>query len=297
MAVKRGGLGRNLSALLSAPLEPASSNMQDFIRVPLSQLERGPYQPRTVIEDAALQELSQSIQQQGLLQPIVVRRKQQDPERYEIIAGERRWRACQLAGLKEVPICIQTVDDKTAMAMALVENLQRENLSILDQANAMQQLAEAAQLTHQALADLLGKSRTAVSNILRLLQLSAPVLQLLADGQLEMGHARALLSLSAAEQAQAANMIVDKHLSAREAENLVTRMKEAPENTPSRAPLSSALEDCIHILKQHLHTKVRIQSKGKRGTLLIHYQDERHLQHLVDQFSRVPHPVPEVEEA
>ena len=196
MTVKRSGLGRNLSALLSqsgSTLLQQEKPQSEHLKLAVDCLQPGKYQPRGEMEEAPLNELAESIKKQGLLQPLIVRELTNGC--YEIIAGERRWRASQIAGLTEVPVILKQVDDETAMAMALVENLQREDLNAMDQARAMHRLTTEFALTHQQVADLLCKSRTAVSNFLRLLSLAPSVKKLLEHGDLDMGHARALLML------------------------------------------------------------------------------------------------------
>jgi ParB family transcriptional regulator, chromosome partitioning protein len=281
---KRGGLGRNLSVLLSQSSpelekEEVSSRLTD---IPLDSLQPGKYQPRGEIEDVALDELAESIKKQGLLQPLVVREISAD--RYEIIAGERRWRACRRAGIGGVPVIIKQVDDETAMAMALVENLQREDLNAMDQARAMHRLTSEFDLTHKQVAELLSKSRTAVSNYLRLLQLSDDVKRMLEYGDIEMGHARSLLMLSAEQQSQVAQLIVAKSLSVRETEALVARVKSGAalkEVKSEKSILSSDFVEQLQYLEQQLMTKVKLKpGKNGKGTLVIHYEDENRLQAL-----------------
>lgn len=288
MSVKRGGLGRNLSALLgSAPTsvvsqQPAVVDGSHVLAINL--LEPGQYQPRTVMDEENLAELSSSIKQQGLLQPIVVRPIAE--ERYEIIAGERRWRACLLAELTEIPVIIRKVDDETAMAMALVENLQREDLNPIDQARAMQRLHDEFGLTHQQIADILAKSRTAVSNYLRLMALAKDVVAMVENGDLDMGHARALLALETEQQRQAAALIVAKNLSVRETERLVNRIKEgkAPQeaSNPREVPLQT--QEQLHSLAAHLQAKVRLKpGKNGKGTIIIHYDNLHNLENVINQ--------------
>ncbi|TAL63031.1 MAG: ParB/RepB/Spo0J family partition protein, partial [Legionella sp.] len=204
MATKRSGLGRNLSALLSqsSTMVLDERPVTNPLKLAVGCLQPGKYQPRGEMEEAPLMELADSIKKQGLLQPLLVR--ELDDGRYEIIAGERRWRASQMAGLTEVPVIVKQVDDETAMAMALVENLQREDLNAMDQARAMYRLTNEFSLTHQQVAELLCKSRTAVSNFLRLMSLSTVVKKMLEHGDLDMGHARALLTLDELQQNQVA---------------------------------------------------------------------------------------------
>ncbi|WP_131782035.1 ParB/RepB/Spo0J family partition protein [Legionella gresilensis] len=290
MSSKRGGLGRNLSALLSTPAPNLISNTSTheiIVKLALDRLQPGKYQPRSAIDDLTLHELASSIKQQGLLQPILARSLVNGA--YEIIAGERRWRACQLAGLTEVPVIIKQVDDETAIAMALVENLQRENLSPLDQARAMARLIEEFGLTHQQIADLLSKSRAAVSNFLRLLTLSPEVTKLLDNGDLDMGHARALLILDEEKQVQVANIIIAKNLSVRETEQLVNRLKEEADKLPQpnsreSLPQFSLIYSHLEKLKEHLNTQINVKhSKAGKGSLVIHYNSLQELETVIEQ--------------
>lgn len=289
MAVKRGGLGRNLSVLLgqtaSTPVaadQPAVLSSPNPLQLPLSALQPGKYQPRTDFDESALTELAHSIKQQGLLQPLIVRAT--SDKHYEIIAGERRWRACQLAGLQEVPVIIRQVDDETAMAIALIENLQREDLNAMDQARAMHRLTHEFALTHQQVADLLSKSRTAVSNFLRLLTLSEDVKRLLEYGDIDMGHARALLMLDEEQQTQAANVVISRHLSVRETEQLVKRMKEGKISPEPAKELHPAVNTQLQHLAQHLNTKVKVkQGKSGKGSLVIHFDSLKRLEIFIQQ--------------
>ncbi|KTC80790.1 ParB/RepB/Spo0J family partition protein [Legionella cherrii] len=288
MTVKRSSLGRNLSALLSQSngillneKPPAES-----LKLSIDCLQPGKYQPRGEMEEAPLMELAQSIKKQGLLQPLLVR--ELSSGRYEIIAGERRWRASQLAGLTEVPVILKQVDDETAMAMALVENLQREDLNAMDQARAMHRLTNEFSLTHQQVADLLCKSRTAVSNYLRLLALSTGVKKLLEHGDLDMGHARALLMLDEEQQNQVAQLIVAKNLSVRETEKLVERIKSGKikDQQPDLGH-SHTYHEQLNNLSQHLQTSIKLKpGKAGKGSLVIHYDNEHFLQMIIDQLGR-----------
>lgn len=288
MVVKRGGLGRNLSALLSQASSTAlldnSSDPQPVTHRTLAvgMLQPGKYQPRRDIEDSSLQELAKSIKQHGLLQPLVVR--EIHPEQYEIIAGERRWRACQIADILQIPVIVRQVDDETAMAMALIENLQREDLNVIDQAFAMQRLVNEFDLTHQQIADLLSKSRTNVSNYLRLLNLNSDVRCLLERGDLDMGHARCLLVLDHEQQTAIAQQIVNKNLSVRETEALVARVK-AGTDVRSKAKADTALlfKKQILSLSKQLQTNVTLRP-GKKGcgSLVIHYDGEQNLEQLIE---------------
>ena len=223
MITKMRGLGRGLDALLAGD-ESAKKEVQRSL--PVTALQPGKYQPRTQMDKASLDELAASIRAQGLMQPILVRPVAQD--RYEIIAGERRWRAAQLAGLTEVPTLIRDIPDEHALAMALIENIQRENLNPLEEALGLQRLVDEFSLTHQQAADAVGRSRPAASNLLRLLQLAQPVQDMLMAGDIDMGHARALLPLASGLQVALAQRIAQKGLSVREAERLVQREMSPP---------------------------------------------------------------------
>ncbi|KGP64041.1 chromosome partitioning protein ParB [Legionella norrlandica] len=284
MTVKRSSLGRNLSALLSQSggtfLNEQSKSEQ--LRLAVTCLQPGKYQPRGGMEETPLNELAQSIKQQGVLQPLLVR--ELESGRYEIIAGERRWRASQLAGLTEVPVILKQVDDETAMAMALVENLQREDLNAMDQARAMHRLTTEFALTHQQVADLLCKSRTAVSNFLRLLSLSNPVKKLLENGDIDMGHARALLTLDEDQQNQVSQLIVAKNLSVRETEQLVERIKAGKPEPMHHKEHNPLFREQLNSLAKHLQTKVKLkQGKTGKGTLVIHYDSDHNLQKIITQ--------------
>jgi len=284
MTVKRGGLGRNLSALLSQSSSVLLTDKPpvDGLKLDVGCLQPGKYQPRGEMEEAPLLELAESIKKQGLLQPLLVR--ELDSGRYEIIAGERRWRASQIAGLTEIPVIVKQVDDETAMAMALVENLQREDLNAMDQARAMHRLTTEFALTHQQVADLLCKSRAAVSNFLRLLALSSAVKKLLEHGDLDMGHARALLVLDEEQQNQVAQIIIAKNLSVRETEKLVERVKMGLLEETVKPEPELPYKEQISTLAQHLRTKINIkQGKAGKGSLVIHFESASNLQTIIDQ--------------
>lgn len=284
MTVKRSGLGRNLSVLLS---QGDKSLIPELVtereKLPITNLQPGKYQPRKDIDDESLKELAGSIKNQGLLQPIVVRKI--NDSKYEIIAGERRWRACQLLAWAEIPAIIKQVDDETAMAMALVENLQREDLNPMDQARAMQRLTHEFGLTHQQVAELLAKSRAAVSNYLRLLNLMPDVRNLLENGDLDMGHARALLQLTDEKQTQVANLVVARNLSVRETEALVRRVSAGAlldANKPTVEEISPLYKEKIHQLAKKLQTQVKLKpGKNGKGSLVIHYQDQAILERMI----------------
>lgn len=285
MTVKRSSLGRNLSALLSqsGPAALLQEKPQtEHLKLAVNCLQPGKYQPRGEMEEAPLNELAESIKKQGLLQPLIVR--ELSAGLYEIIAGERRWRASQIAGLTEIPVILKQVDDETAMAMALVENLQREDLNAMDQARAMHRLTTEFALTHQQVADLLCKSRTAVSNFLRLLSLSIPVKKLLEHGDIDMGHARALLMLDEEQQSQVAQLIIAKNLSVRETEKLVERVKAGPIEEKAAEEPAPQYKEKLSSLAQHLQTQVKLKpGKSGKGSLVIHYDNANSLQKIIEQ--------------
>lgn len=229
MATKKTkGLGRGLDALLGADasaLEKMGQPGRDEepSSLPVSRLQAGKYQPRTRMDEGALAELAESIRSQGIMQPILVRPLEGKQDRYEIIAGERRFRAAQIAGLKEVPVLVKKVPDENAAVMALIENIQREDLNPLEEAQGVRRLLNEFGLTHEQAAMAISRSRSATSNLLRLLNLAQPVQTMLLAGDIDMGHARALLAVDAAMQIQLANQIIAKRLSVREAEKLVTK--------------------------------------------------------------------------
>ncbi len=223
--MKKKGLGRGLEALLGSPAEIVETAKQEGAPtvLKLEQMQAGKYQPRTRMDEGALQELAASIRAQGLMQPILVRKIESDgpQQKYEIIAGERRFRASRIAGLTEVPVLVKDVPDESAAAMALIENIQREDLNPLEEAQGIARLTREFQFTHEQAAESVGRSRSAVSNLLRLLNLVQPVQTMLMAGDLDMGHARALLAVDGASQITLANQIVNKRLSVRETEKLV----------------------------------------------------------------------------
>jgi ParB family chromosome partitioning protein len=278
MVAKKRGLGRGLDALLgdsatvSEQVAASSSDHGELKQLPVDLIQRGKYQPRVDMHTESLQDLADSIRVQGVVQPIVVRPVGQN--RYEIIAGERRWRASQLAGLHEIPSLIKDVSDQAAIAMALIENIQRENLNPLEEANALQRLIDEFDMTHQQAAEAVGRSRAAVSNILRLRELTDDVKRLLENNQLEMGHARALLGLSGAEQAKAAQEVVRKGLSVRETETLV-RKHLAGDSGKKKSAQSAQDPDVRRLqddLSERLGARVAVQyNKQGKGKLVIQY--------------------------
>jgi ParB family chromosome partitioning protein len=279
-AAKRRGLGRGLDALLG-DMNPDAESAEAAVAgegakldtLPVDLIQRGKYQPRRDFNAESLQELADSIAAQGVVQPIVVRPISED--RYEIIAGERRWRAAQQAGLDEIPVVVRDVPDQTAMAMALIENIQREDLNPLEEANALHRLLTEFELTHQEIARAVGKSRTTVTNLLRLLDLNEDVKGYVDERKLEMGHARALLGLKGPEQSSAARQVVSRGLSVRETEKLVRRLQggEVEPRAASKTPeVSTDVRRLQDDLSGKLGAKVLLQQgKGGKGKLVIAY--------------------------
>ncbi len=272
MAVKKRGLGRGLDALLG-PLNVSGGGptSEEILRLlPVEHIMRSRYQPRLNIRQERLQELADSIRSQGLVQPIVVRAAVAG--RYELIAGERRWRAAQLAGLPEVPALVREVSDQVAMAMALIENIQREDLNPLEEAQALKRLIEEFTMTHQQAAETIGRSRAAVTNLLRLLELGEEVRQLVQDEQLEMGHARALLPLPPALQQELARQVVRRGLSVRETEAWVKRLQNSPDAAAAGRAPDPDVRRLQEDLSTRLGTRVLVQhSTSGKGRLVIHY--------------------------
>jgi len=274
--VKKRGLNRGLEALLQGAgsldmdltqsVPAAKDGLQDL---PIEWIQRGVYQPRKDIDPETLEELAASIRVHGIMQPIVVRSIGID--RYEIIAGERRWRAAQLAQLDSIPALIKEVGDEAAIAMALIENIQREDLNAIEEATALNRLQQEFELTQQEVADAVGKSRSAIANLLRLLQLSEPVRLMLERGDLEMGHARCLLTLEATLQHQIAREVVAKGLSVRQTEELVRRAQLAPKQVVQKVP-DADLNQLQNRLSDALGTAVTIRQSAKgKGKLTINY--------------------------
>lgn len=257
---KLKGLGRGLDALLGGE-DSAAPPQGDLRMMSVTQLAPGKYQPRSQMDSESLQELADSIRAQGLMQPILVR---EVAEGYEIIAGERRWRAAQLAGLNEIPVLVREVGDSAVAAMALIENIQREDLNAIDEAHGLQRLIQEFGMTHDAVAQSVGKSRAAVSNLLRLLNLSRPVQDMLVAGLIEMGHARALLPLHAGVQRELAHEIETRGLSVREVERRVARLKEAP-SAPSKQAASRDTLRLEEALADALGMTAHVQTNSKGG--------------------------------
>jgi ParB family chromosome partitioning protein len=268
--IRPKGLGRGLDALLSPADEASTKDSLQMLAI--DRLKPGKYQPRTKMDDASLDELAASIREQGIMQPILVRPV--DGARFEIIAGERRWRAAQRAGLSEVPALVKTVPDQAALALALIENIQREDLNPLEEAQGLQRLIDEFGLTHDAAAKAVGRSRSAVTNLLRLRELAKPVQDYLLGGKLDMGHARALLGLAAGQQTAAASRIVAQGLSVRETERLVHALAHPRAGKPKRAARAADpdLARLTEELAEALGAKVAIEpKKGGAGRVVISY--------------------------
>ena len=278
--MKVKGLGRGLDALLAANQE--SAKVEEPLRnLAVSLLQPGKYQPRTRMDKESLAELAESVKSQGIIQPILVRAV--PGGRYEIIAGERRWRAAQLAGLPEVPVLIREVPDEAALAMSLIENIQRENLNPLEEAQGIQRLIKEFGMTHQAASQALGSSRSAVSNLLRLLNLPLPVQELLMQGKIDMGHSRALLSLPPAKQIETAHLVAHQQLSVRETERLVHRIERpAVKKQPRQDRDLLRLQENI---SAKLGAQVTIKSgKNGKGSIVIHYHSLEQLDGILSRW-------------
>lgn len=277
---KKKGLGRGLGALLDAQTTQETTR-QDSL--PVTHLQPGKYQPRTRMDQESLNELAASIKAQGIMQPILVRPVSED--RYEIIAGERRWRAAQLAGVSEVPVLVREIPDEATLAMSLIENIQRENLNPLEEAAGIQRLVDEFGLSHQQAADAVGRSRPAASNLLRLLHLAKPVQECLFSGELDMGHARALLPLPKIEQARLAALVVHKRLSVRETEKLVQRELHPPAEREA-THTGKADRDLLSLqetLADTLGASVKLVTRKKgAGRLIIDFNSHDQLEGLLE---------------
>ena len=277
---KPRGLGRGLDALLLGDGSAALAE-ESLQNIAIAKLQPGKYQPRTNMDQVALAELAESIKAQGVMQPILVRPI--DTDRYEIIAGERRWRAAQLAGLSEVPVLIRKVPDESALAMSLIENIQRENLNPLEEALGIQRLINEFGMTHQTAGEALGNSRSTISNLLRLLNLSAPVQELMMQGKIDMGHGRALLPLAPGQQIKIANAIVQKQLSVRETERLVNQIEH-----PVAKKIKKPDRDLLRLqedVSERLGAQVAIKpKKNGQGNIVIHYTSLDQLDDILSKF-------------
>ncbi|MEB3766658.1 ParB/RepB/Spo0J family partition protein [Acinetobacter sp. MD2] len=279
MTVKKRGLakGRGLDALLGSiqkeklKIEEQAHDQGQLKNLDVNLLQRGVYQPRRFIHEEDLQELASSIKKHGVMQPIVVRPIDDEQHPYEIIAGERRWRAAQLAGLTEIPAIVRQLNDQVAIALALIENIQRQDLNPIDQALALQRFHEEFGLSHQEIADTVGKARATISNLLRLLSLVDSVKDLMQQGLLDMGHARAILTLKPKDQEKIAQIVIEKALSVRQTEQLVREFNE-PKTEKAKAIASPDLEQLTQRLSERFSANVKIDhNKQGKGKLVIHY--------------------------
>jgi len=287
MALKKRGLGRGLDALLgtqsksvapqseentasSISSSAESEQHEDLKKLPIELIQAGKYQPRLDMRPEALEDLAASIKAQGLMQPIIVRPISSN--KYEIIAGERRWRASQMAGLDSIPVIVKDVPDDTAIAMALIENIQREDLNPIEEATALKRLQDEFELTQQEVADAVGKSRTTVTNLIRLMSLNPDVRISLEHGDLEMGHARALLALSGENQTKAAKTVIGKGMSVRQTEALVRRLQKHPESKAEHKSVDPDIRQLQDSLSEKLGAEVLIQHTAKgKGKVILKY--------------------------
>lgn len=291
MAVKKRGLakGRGLDALLGSiqkeklKIEEQSQDQGQLKNIDVQLLKRGTYQPRRVIREEDLKDLSASIKKHGVMQPIVIRPVANDEAHpYEIIAGERRWRAAQLAGLTQIPAIVRSLNDQVAIALALIENIQRQDLNPIDQALALQRFNEEFGLSHQEIADTVGKARTTISNLLRLLTLDDAVKDLMQEGVLDMGHARAILTLKNKEQQHIANLVVEKSLSVRQTEQLV-RDLNTPKSEKVKAQPLPDVQQLTQKLSERFNADVKIDYNAQgKGKLVIHYHSLDELDGILD---------------
>jgi ParB family chromosome partitioning protein len=275
--IKPKGLGRGLDALLGAD---TAAPRDALATLPVGRIRPGKYQPRTRMDQQALAELAASIRTQGLMQPLLVRPVEGD--RYELIAGERRWRAAQRAGLEEVPVLVREVPDEAALALSLIENIQRENLNPMEEAAGVQRLVDEFKMTHEQAADAVGRSRAGTTNLLRLLRLARPVQEMVMEGALDMGHARALLALDPARQIEAAHRIAARGMSVRDTEALVQAMVRGKPAAKHARKADRDLERLEEELSGSLGTTVEIRpAKKGRGKLMLHYSSLDHLDQLL----------------
>jgi len=283
MSTRHKGLGRGLDALLGGA--PRARNEDELAQIPVDALRPGKYQPRTRMDDASLAELADSIRARGVIQPIVVRPV--GDGRYEILAGERRWRAARLAGQERVPALVREVPDDVALGIGLIENIQREDLNPIEESGGIKRLIEEFGLTHEDAARAVGRSRAAVTNLLRLLELAPRVQEMLQEGRIDMGHARALLALSRARQVETAELIAAKQLSVRETERLVQHAAAAPRRKTAAGRLDADGRRLEEELSESLAATVRIKPRrGGRGSVVIEYGSLDELQGLLARLKR-----------
>jgi ParB family chromosome partitioning protein len=275
-------LGRGLDILLGqVNTDQTGGNQKNLEMMHVNSLQRGKYQPRDDIDPEALNELAESIKSQGVIQPLVVRKITYD--KHEIIAGERRWRASILAGLEEVPVIVREIDDQVALAIGLIENIQRESLTPLEEAKALQQLIVDFKMTHEEISQVVGRSRSSVSNLIRLLQLKEPVKKLLNKGSIEMGHARSLLPLDEENQIFVANEVIKRSLSVRQTEALVKKvLNPKPKKVLDIDPF---IQDLSATLSKKLNSKIEIKDIDNKGRIIIHYKSKSELNGIVKHFN------------
>ncbi|SMN15630.1 Chromosome (plasmid) partitioning protein ParB [uncultured Candidatus Thioglobus sp.] len=274
-------LGRGLDILLGQVSNNNKDSKNSMKMLNVGDLQRGKFQPRDDIDPETLNELAASITSQGVIQPLVVRKVTYD--KYEIIAGERRWHAAQIAGLSEVPVIVREIDDQVALAIGLIENIQRESLTPLEEAKALQQLIEDFKMTHEEISSVVGRSRSSVTNLIRLLQLGADAKELLSKGKIEMGHARALLPLNEEDQSTVANQVVAKSLSVRQTEELVKRVLNPKTKTTS--VIDPHISDLMRSLSKTLDSKTEIKAAGDKGKIIIHYKSADELSNILKHIS------------
>ena len=278
MAKPKGGLGRGLDSLISNSI--AESGNDRLTTVAVSDIQPGRYQPRVQMDDEALQELAESIKAQGVIQPVIVRER--GLSQYELIAGERRWRASQLAGLTEIPVVVKSINDEAALAMGLIENLQRENLNPIEEARGLKRLADEFSLTHETIAKAVGKSRSAISNSLRLLGLPEPVQDMLYQRRLEMGHARALLTLPVVDQLMLAQKAVKNGWSVREVERR-SQLAQQGSRVSAKKTISPDIRRLNDALTEKLGVNAEIQtSNQKKGKIVLHFDSPETLEALLN---------------
>ena len=277
------GLGRGLDALLGGGEKDKPRADEELAQLPAASLKPGKYQPRTRMDEASLAELAESIKARGVIQPIIVRAVGEG--KYEILAGERRWRAARLAGLDRVPVVIREVTDEAALGIGLIENIQREDLNPIEEANGLARLIREFQLTHDEVARAIGRSRTAVTNLLRLLELAPAVQEMVQDGRIDMGHARALLSLSRQRQVELAHQVAERQLSVRETERLVQEATAAPRPERPAMTLDADTRRLQEQLCETLGTTVQLKPRaGGKGSVVIDYSSLDELEGLIQRF-------------
>ena len=279
--MKKRGLGKGVGALFTENTKQTESAVEkETMTLPIGEIEPNPLQPRKIFEEDHLLELAESVKSYGILQPILVRKKDKT---YEIITGERRWRAAKLAGLKEIPVIIKTLTEKELAEISLIENIQRENLNVIEEANAYKRLLEEFDLTHDELASRIGKSRAAITNTMRLLGLSPAVQKMTAEGLISMGHARSLLAITDPNQQEEIGMMIfDKQLSVRETENYIKNLKRAPKED-KKPKLSPEMKEVERLMSEHFGSKVKlINRKNHSGKIEISYTSLDDLDRIMD---------------